>query len=101
MGNVWVSGVGLQTLVGVFVGQAAQVSNTVAAPPVSGGFASSTAAVRSVHDEVDTAAATLADRLSATGALVGAARAGYQATDGANATAIGAVAGGLHLVGEG
>ncbi|WP_173008454.1 hypothetical protein [Mycolicibacterium sp. P1-18] len=101
MGNVWVSAAGLQTLAGVFGEQAAGVAATSTAPPVTGGFAFSAAAVRSVHAAVGDAAVTVADRLTATEALVSAARTGYEATDVANATAIGAVAGGLGVVGEG
>ena len=100
MGNVWVSAAGLEALAGVFGEQAVQVSTNGGAPPVSSGLASSAAAVRSVNRDVDDAVETIADRLAATGALVGAARAGYESTDAANATAIGAVASGLDLVGE-
>ena len=100
MGNVWVSAAGLRALAGVLVEQAVQVSTNGGAPPVTSGFASSAAAVRSVNRDVDDAVETIADRLAATGALVGTARAGYESTDAANAAAIGAVAGGLGLVGE-
>lgn len=95
MGNVWVSAAGLHALTTVFDEQAAEVAPTGAVPPVSGGFAASAAAVRSVHRGVERAAATVADRLRATGALVDTARAGYVGTDAANAAVIGAVAGGL------
>ena len=95
MANVWVSTTGLHALTTVFDEQAAQVASTGAIPPVNGGFTASAAAVQSVHGHVEQAAAKVADRLRATGALVEEARAGYEGTDAANAALIGSVASGL------
>jgi hypothetical protein len=81
---------GLETLASSCEAQAAAVRGTAGVPEVGGGFQATSAAVRLVHADVDTAAHTIAGRLDATAAATSAAT-GYDQTDISSAQAIGAV----------
>ncbi len=54
------------------------------APPVSGGFSATSAAVRALHSDVDGAAQRIAGRLRSTRGLVSSAAHGFAATEAIN-----------------
>jgi len=82
---------GLETLASSCEAQAAAVRGTAGVPEVGGGFQATSAAVRLVHADVDTAVHTIAGRLDATAAAATSAATGYDQTDISSAQAIGAV----------
>jgi hypothetical protein len=71
--------------------QAVAVRGTAGIPHVGNGFQATSAAVKVVHADVDTAAQLIAGRLDATAGGVTAAIAAYDETDSSSAAAIGAV----------
>jgi hypothetical protein len=79
--RIRVDPVGLATLTSSCEAQAAAVRGTAGIPEVGSGFQATSAAVRLVHADVDTAAHVIAGRLDATATAATSAVTGYDQTD--------------------
>lgn len=82
---------GLAALASSCDAQAAAVRGTAGIPQVGSGFQATSAAVKLVHADVDTAAHMIAGRLDGTAAAATSAATGYDQTDISSAQQIGAV----------